>query len=355
MQPGDSGRWTTLAERFDPRRNSLNALRLALATSVIVSHSWPLSGEGGAPAIGNQFLGDIAVDGFFGISGFLILGSRLNSRSLIDFFWRRFLRIWPAFVVVLIFVACVVAPVTVFVLGNGTYDPGSAITYVIKNLSLLIVQPGIEATPVGIPETGNWNAPLWTLAYEFACYIGIALLVSLVPARLLGVALGILALIATALNIVTALSIADVPDPLIVLARLGAFFVAGSLFYHLRDRLPLNHAAGAIAAALSIALVLCQAFDVLGAIPFAYLMLYLGVVLPLSRIGAVNDVSYGMYIYAFPLQLVLAVVVGTTLPAWVFVLVSIAITIPFASASWFLVEKPAMRLKRLTRRPAIPA
>jgi peptidoglycan/LPS O-acetylase OafA/YrhL len=77
-------------------------------------------------------------------------------------------------------------------------------------------------------------------------------------------------------------------------------------------------------------------------------MLYLGVVLPFARVGAVNDVSYGMYIYAFPLQLVLAVIVGTTLPTWAFVLVSIAITAPFAAASWFLVEKPAMRLKRLT-------
>lgn len=291
VEAGVSRRWPTLAQRFDPRRNSLNALRLALATSVIVSHSWPLSGSGGTPAVGNQFLGDIAVDGFFAVSGFLILGSRLNSRSLVDFFWRRFLRIWPAFVVVLLFVAFLVAPVAALALGSGTYDPLSAVGYVLKNLGLVIVQPGIESTPVGIPETGTWNAPLWTLAYEFSCYIAIALVVTVVPRQMLG---------------------------------------------------------GAIAALVSAALIVGQAFDVVGALPFAYLMLYLGVVLPLVRVGAVNDISYGMYIYAFPLQLVLAVIVGETLPAWAFVLVSVAITVPFAAASWFLVENPVMRLKRLT-------
>jgi len=354
VQLGESRRWATLAERFDPRHNSLNVIRLALATSVIVSHSWPLSGGGGAPAVGNQFLGDIAVDGFFAISGFLILGSRLNSHSLVDFFWRRFLRIWPAFIVVLVFVAFVVAPVTVFALKNGAYDAVSAITYVLKNLSLVIVQPGIESTPVGIPEVGNWNAPLWTLAYEFACYIGIALVVTVVAKRLLGVTLAMLLAGATALNLVTALSIADLPDPLVVLARLGAFFLAGSMIYHVRERIPLSHVGGALAAVVSAGLILGQAFDVVGAIPFAYLMMYFSVVLPLARVGAVNDISYGMYIYAFPLQLVLAVIVGSALPAWAFVLISIALTVPFAAASWFLVEKPAMRLKRLTRqRPTV--
>lgn len=123
-----------------------------------------------------------------------------------------------------------------------------------------------------------------------------------------------------------------------MLARLGAFFLAGSLVYHLRERLPLTHLGGALAAAVSAGLILGQAFDVLGAIPFAYLMMYLGVVLPLARVGAINDISYGMYIYAFPLQLVLAVVVGSALSAWAFALISIAVTIPFAAASWFLVE-----------------
>ena len=344
-----STRARTLAERFDPRRNSLNAIRLALAASVIVSHSWVLSGHSQIPVgFGDQYVGDIAVDGFFAVSGFLILGSRLASKSLLDFFWRRFLRIWPAFVVVLVFVAAVVAPFAVFVLGNGRYEPLSAAGYVAKNLALVVVQPGISGSPVGIPEEGNWNAPLWTLAYEFACYIGIALLATFLPRRWLGPALIVVLVGAIAVNAVSAFTPIHLADPLIVLARLGAFFAAGSLLLVLQKWLPLNALVGSAAAVAVVALVVVQRFDVFGGPFFAVLLLWLGVVLPLDRVGARNDISYGMYIYGYPLQLLLAIIVGSALTPWVFALVSVVITVPFAAASWFLIEKRAMRWKRLT-------
>jgi peptidoglycan/LPS O-acetylase OafA/YrhL len=350
------GRERTLLARFDPRRNSLNALRLVLASSVIVSHSWVLSGQfDRALGFGNQLLGDIAVDGFFAVSGFLILGSRLSSRSLADFFWRRFLRIWPAFAVVLLFVAVVVAPFTVYVLGNGVYEPFSAFTYVVKNLGLVIFQLGIDTTPFGIPEAGNWNAPLWTLSFEFACYIGVALLVTVFPRRLLGPALWVVLAGAIGVNILTVFVGLDLLDPIVVLARLGAFFASGSLLYAYRDRIPMSAPVGIAAGVVTAGLIVGQVFDVVGAPFFAVFLLWLGIVLPLQRVGARNDISYGMYIYAYPLQLVLAVVIGEALVAPLFAVVSIALTVPFAAASWFLVEKPAMRLKRLTavREPAI--
>ena len=339
----------SLARRFDPRSNSLNAIRLILAVSVIVSHSWVLSGRSATPAgFGNQYLGDIAVDGFFAVSGFLILGSRLSSRSLVDFFWRRVLRIWPAFVVVLIFVAVVADPFAVFVLGNGRYDVPGAIGYMFKNLGLVIVQPGIPGAPVGIPETDNWNAPLWTLSYEFACYIAIALVATVLPRRWLGPGLGVLLVGALALNVVNTWTSIDLPDPLVVLARLGAFFLCGSLLRVYRDRVPLSTWVGVVAGLLVVALIVVQTFDVFGAPFFAILLLWLGVALPLRRVGAKNDISYGVYIYAYPLQLLLAIIVGSALPIWAFALLSVAITIPFAVASWFAIERPAMRLKRLT-------
>ncbi|MEO8261761.1 MAG: acyltransferase [Pseudolysinimonas sp.] len=344
----------TLAGRFDPRSNSLNALRLVLASSVIVSHSWVLSGQSDrAPGWGNQLVGDIAVDGFFAVSGFLILGSRIASRSLVDFFWRRVLRIWPAFIVVLLFVAAIVAPVTALVLGSGTYDLGSGIGYVLKNAGLVVFQPGIENTPAGIPETGNWNAPLWTLAYEFGCYIAVALIVTVAPRPLLGAVLWVALAGAVAINVVTWLGLIDLPDPLVVFARLGAFFVSGSLLFAYRDRMPLGTVVGVVALAVTAGLLAAQVFDVFGGPFFAVALLWLGVVLPLQKVGHTNDISYGMYIYAYPLQLVLAVLVGTALHPVLFAVISVAITIPFAAASWFLVEKPAMRLKRLSAPPRV--
>lgn len=346
MADGDT---TTIAARFDPRSNSLNALRLVMASLVIVSHSWVLSGASeAAPGWGDQYLGDIAVAGFFAISGFLILASRLSSKSLGDFLWRRFLRIWPAFAVVLVVVAVVVAPFTVFVLGNGSYDPASAATYVVKNLGLWIFQPGIEATPVGIAETGNWNAPLWTLSYEFLCYLLVGLIATFVPRRALAPVLWVALVGAIAIAGLDSVLTLPIPDPLAVLARLGSYFLAGSLLFLHRHRVPATWPVGVAALAVCIALIAVQAFDIFGGPSFAVLLLWLGIVLPLRRVGAVNDISYGMYIYAFPLQLILAILVGATWSPWLFALVSIAVTVPFAAASWFVVERPAMRLKRLT-------
>jgi peptidoglycan/LPS O-acetylase OafA/YrhL len=132
---------------------------------------------------------------------------------------------------------------------------------------------------------------------------------------------------------------------------LGSFFVGGALLYYFRDRVPISGVLAASSLLVSVALVIAGAFHVLGALPFAYLLLWCGTVLPLRRVGARNDISYGMYIYAFPLQQLLAIGLGPRpLPVLVYVVVSVALAVPFAAASWFVVEKPALRLKRLTMR-----
>jgi peptidoglycan/LPS O-acetylase OafA/YrhL len=339
----------SLEARFDPRRNSLNFLRLVLAVSVIVSHSWPLSGYGQNPGVGNQLLGDWAVDGFFAISGYLILSSRLNSRSLIDFFWRRVLRIWPAFLVALLLVAFVAAPVSVYVLHDGHYEPLSALSYVGRNAGLVIGQLSIHGTLGGTPGTPNWNAPLWTLAYEFSCYIGIALTVTIIPRRFLGVAVIVLLVGATAICSARVFVGVPVPESVFALARLGSFFVAGSALFVYKARIPMRLLPAIVALVVCVALVFGQAFDVFGAIPFAYLLMFLGITLPLQAVGARNDFSYGMYIYAYPVQLLLIIAVGPRgVPVLVYVLLSILLTAPLAIGSWFLIERNAMSLKRLT-------
>jgi peptidoglycan/LPS O-acetylase OafA/YrhL len=339
----------SLEARFDPRRNSLNFLRLVLAVSVVISHSWPLDGYGKNPGVGNQLLGDWAVDGFFAISGYLILSSRLNSRSLIDFFWRRVLRIWPAFLVALVLVAFVAAPVSVFVLHDGTYYPLSAVTYVAHNSALVIGQLSIRGTLGGVPGTPNWNAPLWTLAYEFCCYIAIALIATIVPRRFLGIAVLVGLVGATTICCLRVFTHVPVPESVFALARLGSFFTAGSALLMFRARVPMRLWLAILALVISVALVFAQVFNVFGAIPFAYLLMYLGITLPLQAVGARNDFSYGMYIYAYPVQLLIVIALGPRgVPVGVYILLSILLAAPLAIGSWFLVERNAMSLKRLT-------
>jgi peptidoglycan/LPS O-acetylase OafA/YrhL len=88
---------------FDPRRNSLNFIRLVLAVAVLLDHSGPLGGfaNGANHFFQVAFRAVNPVYGFFGISGYLIAASAGRNRTG-RFLWQRFLRIFPAFWVCLI-------------------------------------------------------------------------------------------------------------------------------------------------------------------------------------------------------------------------------------------------------------
>jgi peptidoglycan/LPS O-acetylase OafA/YrhL len=334
----------SLAAQFDPRNNSLNAIRLMLAAAVIVAHSWPVGGYGES-----LVLGDWSVAGFFAISGFLITGSRLSSRSLLDYFWRRVLRIFPAFIAALVLTAGLAAPVWVAIAGRGDYDRGSAFSYVYKNLGLQIHQWQIDGTLIGVGFPDAWNGSAWTLFYEFLCYVGIGLVATVVARRYLP--LGLLAGLLACILVSGSSDLADiaVPETIYLTARLGGFFIAGALVYLHRDRIPVSAKWAAIAAVLTITAGATALFNVLGPLPVAYLVMYLGVRLPLSRVNNPNDISYGVYIYAMPVQQLLAEALGGwNLHVGAFALLCVIATVPVAVLSWYGLEKPVMRLKRLT-------
>jgi peptidoglycan/LPS O-acetylase OafA/YrhL len=338
----------TFQQAFNVRHNSLNFLRLVLALAVLVGHvSGLLLGQ--TVRVGNESLGDWAVAGFFAISGFLIMRSRISSPNLRSFMWRRVLRIYPAFFGALIITAFVMAPLSVFVFGDGQFNLESAFAYFYKNASLVIFQPEISGTLSGL-DYPTWNAPLWTLAYEFGCYLFVGLLVTVVPARAIRVSTIVafaLALIVTAITIVNP---EIVPDPITVFGRLGSFFLAGSLMSLFASKVPVSWKLASIAAICSIVLVGFQSFQFWGSIPLAYLMLWLGTRLPFQKLGAKNDVSYGIYIYHWPVLVLLMVALeGNQSPFWLTLGLTVALTVPLAMLSWFLIEKPAMSLKNLIR------
>lgn len=339
----------TIANTFDPKYNSLNAIRLFLALLVIVSHSWPLGGYGKDPGIGDQDLGDWAVAGFFAISGYLITASRVNTTRTVSYYWRRFLRIYPAYIVATIVVALALAPLSAWLSGRS-YDWVNGASYIVNNAAVMIRQWGISGTLQDVPYVTTWNGSAWTLFYELICYIAIGVAVSFIPRRFLTAALWV-AFAITTMTTAVVLAGTDFHSIVELTARLGGFFLAGALIYQYRATVPM-HWVLAVASGLAIALLAAAGlFQVLAGIPVAYLMLYLGARLPLQKLGARNDFSYGVYIYAFPVQQLLATAfLGRDVPFIFFVLASIVGTAPLAVASWFLVEKPAMRAKNLFAR-----
>nr|WP_181035694.1 acyltransferase [Clavibacter michiganensis] len=343
----------TIGEAFDPKNNSLNAIRLGLAAAVIVSHSWLVNGLGLPPMVGGTDAGLVAVAGFFGISGYLVSASRLRSSSLRAYLWRRFLRIYPAFVVVLVVTAFVFAPLSTIVDGRSTIDWRGAGEYVLNNAALFVRQLGVPDTLSNNPYPFVWNLPLWTLFYEAICYLVLGLLVSVAAGRFRGPIVAVLLALTTSISLGFELAPGLIASPVLESAvSLGSFFLAGSLIYFYRRTIPSSAVLAGAAVLLAVVCTVLGVFSPLAALPTGYLLLYVsGVMTPLSAVGRRNDISYGMYIYGFPVQQGLVLFLGgLTVPIWAFAVLAVAFTVPFAWASWLAIESPASRLRGLVGR-----
>jgi peptidoglycan/LPS O-acetylase OafA/YrhL len=348
----------SLRDGLQPTDNSLNAFRLLLAVAVIVSHSWTLGGWGAEPALGGVTLGTWAVYGFFAVSGYLIMGSRVGN-GFAEYLQRRLLRIYPAFFVCLLVTAFVVAPIA-FWKTRHTFHGfltswDSPVNYVVSNLTLKMNQFSIASGPEKVPSPKAWDGSLWTLYYEFGCYLLVGVLGcwSLFRRRALPVVLLFLVVTLGSCNAADVISYAQNVD-LGFMLQLSPAFLAGSSLYMLRDKVPLR---GDLAAASAVAVVLVALLGsprtvALAALPIAYGLLWLGSRHRLHRVGRRNDISYGVYIYGFIVEQLVSLFGGRHLGHLGYIVLSVVATVPLAAASWFLVEQPAMA-RRARLAPAL--
>lgn len=331
----------SLGQLLADRANSLTFVRVVLAGSVIVGHSASLSGLAEHPLVGGVGVGSWGVFGFFAISGYVVTQSRQRLR-LHEFLANRALRILPAFWVVNILTAIVAAPLAAW-LASSPLDPRSAGLYVVRNAGLVMNQWEISGTLGTAPFTSAWNGSLWTLAQEAGWYLVVALLFLSTRARSNQVAVSFLGLLLlTALNVVA-------PG----FSILGAFFVAGVLAHSLSDRITIRPAYLVVATVVLVLAALSHTVVLVAPLPLAYLVLS-AAALPVPPALVRTDVSYGLYIYAFPVQQLLAVSGAQRAGLAVFTVSSFLVTLPLAWLSWRLVEAPALRLRPSARRHAAP-
>lgn len=356
----------SIGEALGGHRNSLGLLRLILAAAVIFDHAFPLGGYGHDPVLdltrGQATLGDLAVGGFFAISGYLIAKSGMSA-DVVQFIWRRFLRIFPAYWTVLLFTALLVAPVF-FVLEGGelagyfTLTPGGPLSYFVGNWTLTIGTYGIydifaTTTPYGEAVGSSvFNGSLWTLAYEWACYLLIGVLVAfgiLLRARLVVPLLTGLLLIAQILVLVDPQGFAQAVPFLAdrYKVSLTLTFLFGSCIAVYAKKIPYLDGLGILSGIVMLLTLRYGAFYGLGTAAGTYFVLYLGARLPamFHGIGAKNDYSYGIYIYGFLVQQVLAFFQVYRLGYLVYALSALVLASGLAWLSWHGVEKRAMALK----------
>ncbi|MCM3922017.1 acyltransferase [Frankia sp. AiPs1] len=350
----------TLGSAFDPRRNSFGFLRIGLALVVFVQHG--LAAGGFAPAPTAQYdPAVLAVDCFFVISGFLITRSRVQVRSTPRFLWHRFLRVLPGFWVCLVVVAMVIAPLGWLhehrtLAGYFGSHPHGPFTYLTANSLLAMRFYDIAGTPRQVPIARMpggpvaWDGSLWTLFWEALCYLGIAALgaYGLLRRRRavvggLTVALWVVWVLRwSALERLPTLLASDLAGAAV---RLGSLFLAGALLYLYADRVPFSSRLGLLAVALTAAGLLCPDGHTVISLPLAYVCVWAALRLPLWKVAARDDLSYGTYIYSAPVQQLFAVYGLHRLGLVPYFLTCLAATTMLALASWRLVERPALRLK----------
>jgi peptidoglycan/LPS O-acetylase OafA/YrhL len=296
--------------------------------------------------LGVDDIGTIAVACFFLVSGYLVTGSRL-SLPLARFAWHRALRIFPGLWVALLVIALVLAPLSTLL--AGTYDVGSGVRYVLGDMSAQIHQPWIPGTLPGVPFAPDgaapWDGSLWTLTHEVTCYEVLALWL-LVPAMRRRAAPT-----SALLAVLTGCFAAGVFGRSDQLLWLSTFFVAGAVLRMFDERLPLN-AGLALASALSAAVLTGAGHLLFAALPLGYLLLWIAARVPRRMAGWRTDYSYGCYIYAFPVQQVLALAGIPRFGLLAFVGASALATAPLAAASWWTVERRALALRQWT--PDLP-
>lgn len=296
--------------------NNIDALRLVLAGLVVVSHCYKiargssLAAEPLARLSGGRIdLGEAAVDGFFILSGYLIAQSWERSRSLGSFARKRAARIVPGYLAAGI--VAVLAAVLVGTPGGTWADAARALRGNAGRL-LALQEPLVPGSWPGPPEAGVANGSAWTISYECWCYAGVAGLGLLGLLRRRGVVLGLFIAVWAGgyLFILGGYPIGGglvgrVIGAPIHWARLLPCYLAGVVLSLYRDRIRWTGAGACLAALGLVAVALLPRGLALGVPTFgAYLLLYFGLAGPVRWRGAARygDFSYGIYLYAWPIQ-----------------------------------------------------
>lgn len=350
--------------------NHFNLIRVFAATLVLVSHSFALST--GNPALEplRQSLGmtwgTIAVDIFFITSGFLVTMSLFKRGDFKIFVWSRILRIYPGLIIALLLTVAITSLFFSAVSPLEIWSQPQTWKYLAKNA--VLVWPGrgefsISNTLIGVPlstEQGSpLNGSLWTMPVEIRMYaylaVGYLIVGWLLPRltfsidreQIAKVVLPVVALISLAVDLRRTPSATHE----LVQHMFTMFFVGAALWsLNINWRGKGLLAAGAIVAIVVAALVDRHAFFVVYTLTLPFIVLALAYssqprLLVYNRIG---DYSYGIYIYAFPVQQWCAYAWKGIDPI-AMIVVSFAVTLAFAIGSWHLIEKRALAFKPIPR------
>ena len=353
------------------RRNSFDAVRLVAALSVLLGHQLNIAGYTlpgyGQPSLGTSGpkLADAGLYVFFALSGYLIHQSLAADPRVGRFLSARVLRIYPGAIVntlVCIAFGAIITPWP----ARAFWSDTAPWRFLVHNCLILLVPTQFQLP--GVLAESPWpsvNVPIWTLKYEILCYLALLGFFKVVARTIIArrTALVIVAVALTAAFAYQRAFPSASPPGLDTLGwfsdvhavRFLAVFSCGAAYAAAE---PWSRAGRSVAvAALACALLLDPVAGfrfIASVLTLAFAAIEIGksrlLFVPLyNRLG---DLSYGTYLYAFPIQMLTLSRCLDDHNFWLLTLVDMALALGCAGLSWRFVERPMLQLKHRRRAAA---
>lgn len=332
-------------------KNNFHIMRLIAAFMVLFGHSYPLTGNHFAPDILGVPVHSFAVMIFFSISGYLIADSWNNDRCFHRYIIRRLLRIMPALIVVILITALVVGPVVSELKFSEYFHQRGVFIYFLNILLTPVYSlPKVFIHNIASPDVNGvlWTIPIEMLMYllvplyatvggrfsswAFRCCLGLFFLLGGVYATLRPGELG---------PVFYFSSISSFQ-----ILRLAPFFFMGALIriFNIERFLNLQTAI--------IILIITGCCDseirkifLFGSVPYTVLSFCLARPAFFGKCSSWPDFSYGIYLYGFLIQQVIIQYLSANIHPLTVMFMATPLTLACACVSWYLIEKPALRLK----------
>lgn len=314
-------------------------LRIGLSIAVTIVHCVGLSTEDPASLLWGSWLTPLiaaVLPAFFSLSGYLVSGSLLRN-SIPMFAGLRALRIVPALAFEVVLSAIVLGVLFTKLSYYEYFSSPEFATYFLNIVGY------IQFTLPGVFEGRMVNAQLWTIPAELECYI----------ALMLAAATGLFARRLTYFAFVTlaCITFAMLSVRFDTIAANGPFtgrvlvfgFLFGTVIFQFRDRLPYSAPLAALSFAIALLIFQFPNISYVGTLPLSYSVVYVGLMrLPKIPFG---DLSYGLYLFHFPVARAFQEASGQSLSWWALTPMTLVASALLAQVSWKWIEEPLLQRK----------
>jgi peptidoglycan/LPS O-acetylase OafA/YrhL len=352
---------TQLTSDQNSMQNNYHLIRFVAASLVLYGHCYPLLGRGNNDYLTVASRGifptsHMGVCIFFVVSGFLVSQSLQNSKNVADFIWKRIVRIFPGLIISLMFCVfvigtlCTTLPLSHYLQSTETY----------RYFKILKLYPYFSDRLPGVFENlpeKSVNGPLWTLAYEITMYLFLVFLqiIGVFSKRNMVLILCLIAFPVVNYLIFTLSSVRQIPIlhlSTTEMLEFGIFFMMGTLLNLFKDKIPYTFpyfllmivvwfGLGYFRITQSITIKIISFFSL------PYIVIYLANLKgKINDFGKMGDLSYGIYIYAFPVQQTITYFSGVTISVFNLFISSASIVLVLSILSWHLIEKNALKFKK---------